>query len=94
MKILRIETCPDCKYGCHTQSGSYWWCTHPEIGDHHFDVNKGIPDWCPLHDVDPTILHLLADKIEQGEAHDDLIKLAGYLEGVKDAETVRKEESQ
>jgi hypothetical protein len=50
MKILRIETCPDCKYGCHTQSGSYWWCTHPEIGDHHFDVNKGVPDWCPLPD--------------------------------------------
>jgi hypothetical protein len=49
MKILRIETCPDCKYGCHTQSGSYWWCTHPEIGDRHFDV-KGIPDWCPLPD--------------------------------------------
>jgi hypothetical protein len=76
MKILRIERCRQCPHDyLHYISGYTCLKTGGLIPE------KGLPPWCPLHDVDPTILHLLAEKIEPGEAHDDLIKLAGYLEG-------------
>jgi 5,10-methenyltetrahydromethanopterin hydrogenase len=61
-----------------------WWCSYGVVaGDHIEDIEDKdvIPDWCPLYDVDPTILRVLADRIFPGPCHDDLIKLAGYLEG-------------
>jgi 5,10-methenyltetrahydromethanopterin hydrogenase len=61
-----------------------WWCSYGVVDGEHIENIEDkdiIPDWCPLYDVDPTILRVLADRIFPGPGHDDCIKLARYLEG-------------
>jgi len=51
MKIIKIKSCPDCKY---------WdldWCYHPSVQNGDEDARKientePIPDWCPLENYD------------------------------------------
>jgi hypothetical protein len=77
MKIIRIEKCGECPYYSYYPNAKGYYCSKmgfvlPETG---------IPEWCPLHTVDHACLYLIAKKIKSGEARDDLIKLAKYLEG-------------